>query len=151
MRILRTSIFAMVSALVLAFAPISVPSELGVAAPFVGVQSAEAGVFCTTSSSCKATVRAEVQRQNAAARGRLWGPPSRTACDQAGSEQLANERRCRKYDNLLGQKDPVECAKCYRQVVFDLARWEQCYAKRLAPKPPAAIYASLARLGKSAE
>ena len=40
MRILRTSIFAMVSALVLAFAPISVPSELGVAAPCVGVQSA---------------------------------------------------------------------------------------------------------------
>jgi hypothetical protein len=114
------------------------------------VSTAQAGEYCKTKSSCVAAVKQEVRRQNAATDGRLWGPPSPSACEIASREQEGNERRCRSYDLKPGGKTWEECAKCYRQVLLDIARWEQCYRGGWAPKPPRAIYESLARLGRSA-
>jgi len=111
---------------------------------------AQAGEYCKTVKTCQATVQAEIKRQNNGTDGRLWGPPSPSACEIASREQENNERRCRAYDKKPGGKTLEECAKCYRQVVLDIARWEQCYKGGWAPKPPRAIYESLARLGKAA-
>lgn len=112
---------------------------------------AEAGQYCHSVSSCKKEVQREVTRQNrVAAKGPRWGPPSSSACAIASREQEGSERRCRLYDDKFGGKTWQECAKCYRQVVFDLARWVQCWKAGYAPSPPLAIYVSLARLGKSA-
>ena len=118
---------------------------------FGDVKVAEAK-YCTTTAACVADVQARVDRQDAASSaGRQWGPVSHSACAIASREQEGNERRCRSYDLKVGGKTREECAKCYRQVREDLARWEQCYREGYAPKPPRAIYESLARLGKDAE
>jgi len=113
-----------------------------------GLATAEAGNFCTTVQKCKEEVRQYVATQDSAATaGPQWGPVGRSACAIASREQEGNERRCRSYDKKPGGKTLAECAKCYRQVREDLARWEQCYRAGYAPKPPDAIYESLARLG----
>lgn len=116
-----------------------------------GMSPVGAGTFCTTVNDCRAEVRAQVRAQDqAAARGSQWGPVGRSACAIASREQEANERRCRSYDLKPGGKTRAECAKCYRQVREDIARWEQCYRAGYAPRPPRAIYESLARLGAAA-
>jgi hypothetical protein len=115
---------------------------------FGGVSSASAGEYCVKVAECKAVVKSIVQQQNHSTDGRQWGPASPSACEVASREQEGNERRCRSYDKKPGGKTLEECAKCYRQVVLDIARWEQCYAGGWAPKPPKAIYESLARLGQ---
>lgn len=124
---------------------------LAMALMFVFAGFANAGEYCTTAKACKQAVRAEVAQQNlAASSGKQWGPVGRSACEVASREQEGNEKRCRSYDKQAGGKTQEQCAKCYRQVVLDLARWEQCYKAGYAPKPPQAIYDSLARLGKAA-
>lgn len=116
----------------------------------LGITESRAGEYCHDATSCRAEVTKEVTRQNAAAAsGPKWGPVGASACEIASREQEGNERRCREYDRKPGGKTWEECAKCYRQVVFDLARWEQCWRAGYAPKPPQAIYDSLARLGQS--
>lgn len=113
------------------------------------VQAADMST-CTTVVTCEDEVSREVARQDAAASsGPQWGPVSQSQCAIASREQEANERRCKAYDLKRNGKTLKECAKCYRQVRFDIARWEQCHRAGFAPAVPRAIYQSLARLGRS--
>ena len=103
---------------------------------------------CTTNAACKERVQQEVAAQNkAASSGPQW-QLSRAGCEQAGREQRANEQRCRAYDQQPGGKTEAQCAKCYRQAVFDASRWEQCAVRGWAPPVPDTIYQSIARLGE---
>lgn len=110
--------------------------------------TAESVVVCTTTNTCKEQVAVEAQQQTAATiSGPKWGPPSPHACAIASREQEENEARCRSYDRQPGGKTLAQCAKCYRQAVFDAARWERCRAIGEAPPVPREIYRSIARLG----
>jgi len=114
-------------------------------------ETAQASEYCKSASSCISEVRQHARNQDAAASGGpWWGPVGPNACAIASREQEGNERRCRSYDAKPGGKTYEECAKCYRQVREDIARWEQCSRAGLAPRPPRAIYESLARLGLQA-
>lgn len=133
------------------FVPIMVFATFGTAT-VASTVSAEAGQYCKEKQSCKEEVRRKVAAQDfGAANGKRWGPVSPSQCAIASRQQEANERRCRGYDSKAGGKTKEECAKCYRQVREDLARWIQCHKIGEAPPVPAAIYASLARLGQAAE
>lgn len=103
---------------------------------------------CTTTQSCRTDVAKMVASQDGTARtGSQWGPANARNCAIASREQEANEKRCRSYDRQQGGKTLHQCAKCFRQVREDLARWVQCSRIGYAPNPPSTIYRSLARLG----
>ncbi len=120
-------------------------------ASFGGINTAEAGQYCKSASTCKAEVAALTRSQDAAARGAQW-KVGQSSCRSAAEQQKANERRCRAFDAKWGGKTLEECARCYRQVREDIRRWEACHKASggIVPPPPAAIYASLARLGQMA-
>lgn len=104
---------------------------------------------CTKVQSCKAEVKAAVvQQTKAASSGARW-KLSPQGCQIANREQEGNAARCRSYDRRSGGKTLEECAKCYRQAVFDTARWEQCSKKGWAPAVPRSQYSSIAELGKA--
>lgn len=113
--------------------------------------TAQAGGYCTATQSCRAEVAARVDAQNQRVQGAPRWSLSRASCHRAGREQRANERRCRSYDRQQGGKTLAQCAKCYRQAVFDAARWKLCHSRDWAPPVPGAIYRSIARLGGQAK
>lgn len=117
------------------------------ATPAFAGQSCKKGMYFNAQlMECVAKVRVTISNQDAAANdGPQWGPPNAVNCQRASDEMDRSAALCRKYDGLVAYdaklgvivngKTFEQCAKCCRQLREGMARWQQCFALGLAPRP----------------
>jgi hypothetical protein len=119
----------------------------GVVSPALAGQSCKKGAYFDASlMECVMKVRVTISAQDAKANGGpQWGPPNAVNCARASDEMDRSAALCRKYDGLVSYdakrgvvingKTFEQCAKCCRQLREGMARWQQCFALGLAPRP----------------